>query len=85
VLTSDDVYIAYQTAGAGPVDLVRQPDSPGNIDMEWEVPAVRTLLTALASFGRVILHDHRGIGLSSRNVDVPGRHVQRIPCVARLS
>jgi hypothetical protein len=53
--------------------------------MEWEVPAVRTLLTALASFGRVILHDHRGIGLSSRNVDVPGRHVQRIPCVARLS
>ena len=70
-VTWDDVYLAYQTTGAGPVDLVWQPDWPGNIDMEWEVPAVRTLLIALASFARVILHDHRGVGLSSRNVRIP--------------
>ena len=70
-LTPEGVYIAYQTAGAGPVDLVWQPDWPGNIDMEWEVPAVRMLLTGLASFGRVVLHDHRGVGLSSRDVEVP--------------
>ena len=67
----DSAYIAYQFVGEGPVDLVWQPDWPGNIDMEWEFPAHRALLTALASFGRLVLHDHRGVGLSSRNVPVP--------------
>jgi class 3 adenylate cyclase len=67
----DGAYIAYQWVGEGPPDLVWQPDWPGNIDMEWEFPAHRALLTALASFSRLILHDHRGIGLSSRNVPVP--------------
>jgi class 3 adenylate cyclase/pimeloyl-ACP methyl ester carboxylesterase len=70
-VTSDGVYIAYQAAGAGPIDLVWQPDWPGNIDMEWEVPAVSTLLGACLSFARVVLHDHRGVGLSSRNVAIP--------------
>jgi class 3 adenylate cyclase len=69
--TADGVYLAYQIAGDGPVDLVWQPDWPGNIDMEWEFSSTRSLLTTLASFSRLILHDHRGIGLSSRNVSIP--------------
>jgi class 3 adenylate cyclase len=69
--TPDGLYIAYQTVGDGPIDLVWQPDWPGNIDMEWEFPVLRTLFTTLMSFGRVILHDHRGVGLSSRNVAMP--------------
>ena len=67
----DGAYLAYQWVGEGPPDLVWQPDWPGNIDVEWEFPAHRALLTALASISRLILHDHRAIGLSSRNVPVP--------------
>ena len=48
-----------------------QIDWPGNIDMQWEFPMMRALLIHLAEFARVILHDHRGIGLSSRNVPIP--------------
>jgi class 3 adenylate cyclase len=70
-VAADGAYIGYQFVGEGPLDLVWQPDWPGNIDMEWEFPAHRALLIALASFARLILHDHRGIGLSSRNVPVP--------------
>jgi class 3 adenylate cyclase/pimeloyl-ACP methyl ester carboxylesterase len=67
---SDGAYIAYQMSGAGP-DVVWQPDWPGNIDMEWEFPVLRTLHTALSGFARLIRHDHRGVGLSSRNVPIP--------------
>ena len=31
----------------------------------------RALLRELSTFARVITHDHRGVGLSSRNVDLP--------------
>jgi hypothetical protein len=29
------VYLAYQIAGNGPVDLVGQPDRPGDIEVVW--------------------------------------------------
>jgi len=67
----DGVYIAYRVDGDGPIDIVWQPDWIGNIDMEWEAPLFRPLLETLSSFARVITHDHRGVGLSSRNVDLP--------------
>ena len=67
-ITPDGVYLAYQTLGVGPPDIVWQPDWPGNIDFEWDgVP----LYQELASFGRLIMHDHRGVGLSSRDVALP--------------
>jgi len=71
IRTPDDVYLACQTLGEGPIDLVLQIDWPGNIDMQWEFPVMRALLNHLAEFVRVILHDHCGIGLSSRNVPIP--------------
>ena len=69
--TPDGIYLAYQVVGDGPIDFVWQPDWPGNIDMEWEFSSTRAGMTGLAKFGRVIIHDHRGIGLSSRNVPIP--------------
>jgi len=39
--------------------------------MEWQDPSVGSWLRELASFARVITHDHRGVGLSSRDVDLP--------------
>ena len=69
--TAEGVYLAYQTVGDGPLDVVFQPDWPGNIDMEWEFPSSRMFMEGIAAFARMIIHDHRGIGLSSRNVAIP--------------
>ena len=69
--TSDGAYIAYQTTGDGPIDLVWQLDWFGNVDMIWEERTFGEFLTAVARFSRLILHDRRGTGLSSRNVPVP--------------
>jgi class 3 adenylate cyclase/pimeloyl-ACP methyl ester carboxylesterase len=69
--TEDGVYLAYQVIGDGPIDVLYQPDWPGNLDMEWEWPAFAALLDGLGAFARVIMHEHRGVGLSSRNVPIP--------------
>lgn len=70
-ITPDGVHIAYQIIGDGPVDVVWQTDWPGNIDIDHEAPLVRIWFEELASFSRIILHDRRGVGLSSRNVPLP--------------
>ena len=69
--TSDGAYIAYQTIGTGPIDLVYQFDWFGNVDAIWEDPDLRVIFEGLASFSRLILHDRRATGLSSRGVPVP--------------
>jgi len=70
-ITPDGVYLAYQAVGEGPLDLVWQFDHTGDVDLAWESPLMGTLLRSLAGFSRVILHDRRGTGLSSRNVPPP--------------
>ena len=46
----DGVFLCYQVAGEGALDIVWQPDFPGNIDMEWELRVVRSYLDAFVSF-----------------------------------
>jgi class 3 adenylate cyclase/pimeloyl-ACP methyl ester carboxylesterase len=70
-VTPDGVYIAYQVFGDGPIDVVWQSDWPGNIDIESEEPLSERWIREVASFARLIMHDRRGIGLSSRNVALP--------------
>lgn len=92
----DGAYIAYRVDGDGPIDIVWQPDWPGHIDMEWQDAQIGSWLRELSSFARVITHDHRGVGLSSRNVELPtletrvsdllavfARHRNPSPCVCR--
>lgn len=69
--TLDGVYLAYQVAGDGPVDIVWQFDFLGNVDLAWEAPDSAPWFTGMASFARLILHDRRATGLSSRNVSPP--------------
>ena len=69
--TTDGAYIAYLTVGDGPIDLVWQFDWFGNVETIWELPDFTRLFSGLASFSRLILHDRRATGLSSRNVAVP--------------
>jgi class 3 adenylate cyclase/pimeloyl-ACP methyl ester carboxylesterase len=68
---SDGAYIAYQVVGEGPVDMVWQFDWLGNVDTVWGHPAMASWFTGLSEFSRLILHDRRGTGASSRNVDPP--------------
>jgi class 3 adenylate cyclase len=69
--SEDGTYIGYRIDGDGPIDIVHQPEWPGNIDLERDEPWSAAWLGELATIGRVIAHDHRGVGVSSRNVPLP--------------
>src|SRR5438128_1443313 len=61
---SGEVDIAYQVEGDGPIDLMLF--SPWVIPMDAmdEEPSFARVLQRLASFGRLIRFDRRGVGLS---------------------
>jgi class 3 adenylate cyclase/pimeloyl-ACP methyl ester carboxylesterase len=83
--TSDGAYIAYQVVGDGPVDIAFGFNSDeSNVDLMWEEPDWRPFLTGAAEFGRVIVHDRRGIGVSSRNVPPPNLETQVADLLAVL-
>lgn len=56
--------IAYQTLGAGPLDLVFMGGQLTQIDLIWDLPEMERFLRRLASFARVIVFDRRGAGIS---------------------
>lgn len=58
--------IAYQIVGDGPVDVLFLPGWISQVEQLWEAPAQRRFLERLAAFGRLILFDSRGTGLSDR-------------------
>lgn len=61
-----DLDIAYQMIGGGPTDLVVFPGPSIPIDCIDTEPSMYRFHRRLASFGRVIRFDLRGIGMSSR-------------------
>jgi class 3 adenylate cyclase/pimeloyl-ACP methyl ester carboxylesterase len=71
VKTQDGVYIAYQVVGEGRVDISLQHAWLGGLELMWEDPHTAAFYEELASFSRLILHDRRATGLSSRNVRPP--------------
>jgi class 3 adenylate cyclase/pimeloyl-ACP methyl ester carboxylesterase len=67
----DGVYIAYCTAGEGPDVAFDVYSQSSNVDLIWEEPVWKAWLSGVTEFARVILHDRRGVGVSSRNVPPP--------------
>jgi class 3 adenylate cyclase len=69
-----DIDIAYQVFGDGPMDFVMLSGPFLPIDSIDAQPSLYRFHRRVASFGRVIRFDHRGIGLSSRvpSLDVLG-------------
>lgn len=61
---SGDLHIAYRTLGSGPIDIVVIEQWFSNVELERDVPPLARFNDRLASFGRVIMFDKRGIGLS---------------------
>jgi class 3 adenylate cyclase len=64
--SSEDASIAYQVAGEGSLDVLFLPGWISQIEQLWEAPALRRFLERLTNFGRLILFDSRGTGLSER-------------------
>ena len=60
----DHSYIAYQVLGKGPPDIVFVRSAWNHIELQWEEPRFERFLRRLASFGRLIVFDPRGSGLS---------------------
>jgi pimeloyl-ACP methyl ester carboxylesterase len=60
----DGLYIAYQVVGDGPLDLAWLPQTWFNAELYWDDPFTARFLRRLSSFGRLILFDKRGSGLS---------------------
>jgi DNA-binding SARP family transcriptional activator/pimeloyl-ACP methyl ester carboxylesterase len=69
--TVDGLSVAYQSAGAGPLEILAIPGYIHHLDIWWNAPTER-LVRALTSLGRLTIFDKRGIGLSDRpeTVDV---------------
>ena len=68
---SDDVNIAYQVLGDGPLDIILVPGLTSNIEMFHELPGYTATLRRLASFARIVTFDKRGQGLSDRMTGAP--------------
>jgi class 3 adenylate cyclase len=59
-----DEFVAYQSQGDGPVDLMFVPEWTNHVELQWEEPACARFLDRLSSFSRLVLFDKRGTGLS---------------------
>src|ERR1700735_5058054 len=68
---SDDVNIAYQTLGDGPIDLIIVPGIVSHTDFFHEFAGWTAFLRRLSKFARVVTFDKRGQGLSDRISDAP--------------
>ncbi len=66
---SGDVSIAYQVAGEGRLDVLFLPGWISQIEQLWEAPGNRRFLERLTSFGRLIMFDSRGTGLSDHGLE----------------
>ena len=64
--TVDGVHIAYQVVGDGPTDIVYSAGFVSNVDTAWEEGHQEAFFRGLATLGRLIIFDRRGIGLSDR-------------------
>ncbi|MEM9825150.1 MAG: alpha/beta fold hydrolase [Planctomycetota bacterium] len=63
---SDDVNIAWQSIGSGPIDLVFVMGWVSHLEWLWREPSFASFIKQLAKFARVILFDKRGTGLSDK-------------------
>jgi class 3 adenylate cyclase/pimeloyl-ACP methyl ester carboxylesterase len=69
--TADGVYLAYQVVGSGPDVVMDFHAFAGNVDLIWAEPDWGPLLKQMSEFVRLIVHDRRGSGASTRNVPPP--------------
>jgi class 3 adenylate cyclase len=83
--TTDGVYIAYQVVGSGPVDFAMDFHAfAGNVDLIWDEPDWGPFMVGFTEFARLIVHDRRGSGASTRNVPPPNLETRATDLLAVL-
>jgi class 3 adenylate cyclase len=83
--TPDGVYLAYQIVGSGPVDVVMDFHAfAGNVDLIWDEPDWGPFLATVSDFARLIVHDRRSSGASTRNVPPPNLETRAADLLAVL-
>jgi pimeloyl-ACP methyl ester carboxylesterase len=68
----DGVNIAYAVSGEGPPDVMVVPMWFSNLDLLSELPSIAHGIEGFSSFGRVVMWDRRGSGLSDRGAGPAG-------------
>jgi class 3 adenylate cyclase/predicted alpha/beta hydrolase family esterase len=68
---SGDLQIAYTVRGDGPLDIVFTFDWASNIDLMWANPQNERFLRRFTNYGRLIMFDMQGVGLSDPIVEQP--------------
>ncbi len=63
--------IAYQVLGEGSCDLVVINGPASHLELMWEEPRTAATFTRMAEFGRLIMFDRRGTGLSDSVSEPP--------------
>jgi DNA-binding SARP family transcriptional activator/pimeloyl-ACP methyl ester carboxylesterase len=71
-VSNGGIHLAFQTCGAGRIDILLLPGFVSHVERVWDEPRCRVFLSSLAELGRLILFDRRGIGLSDRVGFNPG-------------
>jgi len=67
--TEDGVSIAYWTMGEGMPPLLYGGSVPfSHIELEWQVPELRAFYEHVAQKRKLVVFDHRGVGMSARDV-----------------
>ena len=61
---SDDLKIAYQAFGQGPIDMIHVSNWVWAVDLAWEHPLLTEWLLSLGEIGRVLQFDMPGTGSS---------------------
>jgi class 3 adenylate cyclase len=56
--------VAYQVVGDGTIDIVLLPGWFSNVEAMWDLRPLARFVERLATFGRVLVFDRRGTGLS---------------------
>ncbi len=59
-----DLHLAYQVLGDGPPDILLLDQWFSHMEAQWDVPPLAEFRERLAAFGRLIMFDKRGSGLS---------------------
>jgi class 3 adenylate cyclase/pimeloyl-ACP methyl ester carboxylesterase len=58
------LHLAYQVMGDGPPDILLLDQWFSHVDAQWDVAPLAEFRERLSSFGRLIMYDKRGSGLS---------------------
>ena len=63
---ADGVHIAYQVVGDGPIDILFVLGWVTHVERMWDESRIARFFERLSTFGRVMVFDKRGVGLSDR-------------------